>query len=50
MYTVDMGDHRETWSLKAIRSYYQHNVDHSEYADFVEWWDDMTRNGIITKA
>ena len=50
MYEIDMGDHRETWSYKAIQTWYRYNADHVEYPTFDIWWDDMKKCGLITEG
>lgn len=50
IYEVDMGDHTEMWSSKAVEAFYRNNVDKSEYKDFEEWFLDMERNGLITEV
>lgn len=30
--------------------YYIQNIDHNEYATFIDWWHDMRKSGVIEKA
>lgn len=47
IYKVDMGDHTELWSYRAVEAFYRNNIDHSEYKDFEEWRIDMERQGLM---
>ena len=50
IYEVDLGDHTEMWSYKAIEAFYRNNVDKGEYPTYDIWLDDMTKHDLIREV
>lgn len=50
MYSVDYGDTIRIMGEPTLKMVYETQIDHTEYADYDDWFADMTKCGLVTEV